>query len=69
MQWKSMHCFSGQEALEVVMSGVVDMDIKLILYVADGDTDDCELTTKAFLNVGEIRRLVNNSDPQGWRVG
>ena len=69
MQWKSMHCFSGQEALKVVMSGVVDMDIKLILYVADGDTDDCELTTKAFLNVGEIRRPVNNSDPQGWRVG
>ena len=36
MQWKSMRWFSDQEALEVIMCGVVDMDIKLILYVADG---------------------------------
>ena len=34
-----MHWFSDQEALEVIMSGVVDMDIKLILYVADGDIE------------------------------
>ena len=25
--------------MEVIMSGVVDMDIKLILYVADGDIE------------------------------
>ena len=36
MQWKSMRWFSDQEALEVIMCGVVDMDITLILYVADG---------------------------------
>lgn len=35
-----MHWFWGQEALEVTMSEVIDMDIKLSLYVADGDLEE-----------------------------